>query len=41
MDALPFELLELTAIDPIPGIRRRWRVTATRDLFGCVMVETG
>lgn len=32
--------IELVAIDPARNIRRRWSVTATRDLFGHVMVET-
>ena len=41
MDVLPFEPLELAALDPARNISRRWRVAATRDLFGRVMVETG
>lgn len=40
METLPFEPLELVAIDPARNIRRRWQVTATHDLFGRVMVET-
>jgi len=40
METLPFEPLELVAIDPNRNIRRRWQVTAARDLFGQVMVET-
>jgi predicted DNA-binding WGR domain protein len=32
--------LELVAIDPTRRIRRRWRVTLGRDLFGAWLVET-
>lgn len=41
MDALPFEPVELRAIDAARNIQRRWCVIAHRDLFGHVMVETG
>lgn len=40
MDALPFLPVELVAVDEPRGIRRRWRVAASRDLFGHVVVET-
>ena len=40
MDMLPFAPIELVALDPTRNIRRRWRVAASRDLFGMVMVET-
>lgn len=40
METLPFEPLELVAIDPTRNIRRRWQVTAASDLFGRIMVET-
>ena len=40
METLPFEPLELVAIDPARNIRRRWQVMAARDLFGRIMVET-
>ena len=40
MDALPHTPIHLVAIDPTRNIRRRWSVTATRDLFGYVLVET-
>ena len=40
MDALPFEPVELHAIDAARNIRRRWSVIARNDLFGHVMVET-
>lgn len=37
---LPLTPIELTAIDAARNIRRRWRVTAYRDLFGTLLVET-
>lgn len=40
MDTLPLEPIELVALDPARNIRRRWRVVATRDLFGRWCVET-
>lgn len=40
MDALPFEPLALVAIDPARNIRRCWQVTAHRDLFGQILIET-
>lgn len=40
MDTLPFDPVELVAILPARGIARRWRVVATRDLFGDIVVET-
>lgn len=40
MDALPFQPVELAAIDAARNIRRRWSVVTYRDLFGQVMVET-
>jgi predicted DNA-binding WGR domain protein len=40
METLPFEPLELVAIDPARNIRRRWQVMAAHDLFGQVLVET-
>jgi predicted DNA-binding WGR domain protein len=41
MDALPFDPVELRAIDAARNIQRRWCVIAYRHLFGHVMVETG
>ena len=40
MEALPLDPIELVAVHPARNIRRRWRVSATRDLFGHVVVET-
>lgn len=40
METLPFEPLELVAINPARNIRRRWQVVAAHDLFGQLMVET-
>lgn len=40
METLPFEPLELVAIDPTRNIRRRWQVIAASDLFGRIIVET-
>jgi len=40
MDDLPFTPVELVAIDMDRNVRRRWRIAASRDLFGRVMVET-
>lgn len=45
MDALPFSGLpftpvELVAIDPARNCFRRWRVAASRDLFGRLVIET-
>ena len=40
MDALPFDPVELVAIDPARNIHRRWRVRACRDLFGQWLIET-
>lgn len=40
METLPFEPLELVAIDPARNIRRRWQVVVAHDLFGRIMVET-
>lgn len=40
MNKLPFRPIELTAVDAARNIRRRWSVTAYRDLFGAVMIET-
>lgn len=40
MDALPFQPVELAAIDAARNIRRRWSVVAYLDLFGQVLVET-
>ena len=34
------EPVELVAIDPARNIRRRYRITVARDLFGHVLVET-
>lgn len=41
METLLPEPTELVAIDPARNIYRRWRVMASRDLFGQVIVETG
>ena len=41
MDRLPFDPIELHAVDPARNVHRRWRVVASRDLFGRVVVETG
>lgn len=41
MDDLPFTPVELVAIDARRNVRRRWRIAASRDLFGQVMIETG
>jgi predicted DNA-binding WGR domain protein len=40
MDALPFQPVELAAVDAARNLRRRWSVVAYRDLFGQVLVET-
>jgi len=40
METFPFNPIELVAVYPARNIRRRWRVSATRDLFGHVIVET-
>jgi predicted DNA-binding WGR domain protein len=40
MDDLPFTPVELVAIDAGRNVRRRWRVAASRDLFGRVLIET-
>ncbi|MBB3349593.1 WGR domain-containing protein [Sphingomonas sp. BK069] len=40
MDILPYDPLELVAIDDTLGVRRRWSVVAARDLFGRIVVET-
>lgn len=40
METLPFEPLELVAIDPARNIRRSWQVMAAHDLFGRILVET-
>lgn len=40
MDMLPLDPIDLVAVDSARGIRRRWSLTAARDLFGQVVVET-
>ncbi|MFV0624683.1 WGR domain-containing protein [Sphingomonas sp. ac-8] len=40
MDVLPFEPVELVAVDPARNLHRRWRVAASRDLFGMLLIET-
>lgn len=40
MAPLPATPIRLVAIDPTRNIRRCWSVTATRDLFGHILVET-
>ena len=40
IEALPFDAIELVAVWPARGIRRRWRIVAARDLFGQVVVDT-
>lgn len=40
MEPLPFDPVELVAIDDTQNVRRRWRIAAYRDLFGRVMIET-
>jgi predicted DNA-binding WGR domain protein len=40
MDDLPFTPVELVAVDTHRNVRRRWRIAASRDLFGRVMVDT-
>lgn len=40
MAKLPFTPIELVAIDLSRNMRRRWQITAYRDLFGQVMIET-
>ncbi|MBB3475432.1 WGR domain-containing protein [Sphingomonas sp. BK345] len=40
METLPYDTLELVAVDDALGMRRRWSVTAARDLFGRIVVET-
>lgn len=40
MDTLPYDPLELVAIDDALGVRRCWSVIAARDLFGRIVVET-
>ena len=37
---LPFDPIELVAVDPARNIHRRWRVSAGRDLFGCIVIRT-
>jgi predicted DNA-binding WGR domain protein len=40
MDSLPFDPIELAAVDPMRNIHRRWSIAAIRDLFGRIVVET-
>lgn len=37
---LPFDPVELIAIDAPRNVHRRWRMAAMRDLFGTLMIET-
>lgn len=37
---LPYDPIELVAVDAARNVRRRWSVIARRDLFGQVTVET-
>jgi hypothetical protein len=40
MYILPYDPLELVAIDDALRVRRRWPIIAVRDLFGRIVVET-
>lgn len=40
MDTLPFEPIDLIAVNPTRNIHRRWSLVAMRDLFGEILVET-
>lgn len=37
---LPFIPVDLVAVDPARNIGRRWRIVASRDLFGHIIIET-
>lgn len=40
MYALPFDPLEVVAVNHDRNIHRRWRIAAHRDLFGHIVIET-
>jgi predicted DNA-binding WGR domain protein len=40
MAPLPFTPVELVAIDPARNLSRYWRICASHDLFGEVVVQT-